>query len=297
MSTLREPWTGQEEGGLFVRRTPGTGAEPAVFVHGLGGSSTNWTDLMGELSPCVDGAAVDLPGFGRSVPAPSYTVGAHARAVVAFLEGQRRGPVHLFGNSLGGAVSIRVAARRPDLVRTLTLISPALPDLRPRRGLDPRLPLLVIPGVSSVVRKRMRAQSPEQRARAVLNLCWGDPTEISPERLAEAAAEVARRDGQAHSGVALAASASALIRSYLVRGRASAWELAGRVTAPTLLVWGDRDRLVDVRLAPRAQAALRGSRLLVLPGVGHVAQMERPQQVATAFLALREDADALGRVR
>jgi pimeloyl-ACP methyl ester carboxylesterase len=61
------------------------------------------------------------------------------------------------------------------------------------------------------------------------------------------------------------------------------------VQAPTLLVWGDQDRLVDVSLAPRAAAAFRDSRLLVLPGVGHVAQLERPEVVARAFLGMREE--------
>ncbi len=118
---------------------PGT-AEPAVFVHGLGGSATNWTDLMDLLAsgpqpaPALAGEAVDLPGFGFS-PAPAdgdYSIDAKARAVIEFIEQRRRWPVHLIGNSLGGSVAVRVAGRRADLVKTLTLISPALPDLRPR---------------------------------------------------------------------------------------------------------------------------------------------------------------------
>jgi pimeloyl-ACP methyl ester carboxylesterase len=64
------------------------------------------------------------------------------------------------------------------------------------------------------------------------------------------------------------------------------------VQAETLIVWGTADRLVSVRVAPRALAAFPHSRLLVLPGVGHVAQMERPETVARAFLALKEDAEA-----
>ena len=123
---LRQPWPGSFAGSLFVRQGP-RGAEPGLFVHGLGGSATNWTDLMELLGDAVDGQALDLPGFGRSAPPADgrYTVGAHARAVVHHLEASRRGPVHLFANSLGGAVSIRVAVDRPDLVRTLTLVSPS----------------------------------------------------------------------------------------------------------------------------------------------------------------------------
>jgi pimeloyl-ACP methyl ester carboxylesterase len=200
--------------------------------------------------------------------------------------------VHLFGNSLGGAVSTQVAARRPDLVRTLTLVSPALPSLRPRRGLDPRLPLLLVPGLSQVLSRRLAEASPEARARAVLELCFGDPSQIPEQRLREAAEEVGRRNGLRHSSDAFAGSLRGLIASYLERGHRNLWQQAAGIRVPTLLVWGTEDRLVDVALAPKALAAFPSSRLLVLPGVGHVAQMERPETVARAFLALREDADA-----
>ena len=60
----------------------------------------------------------------------------------------------------------------------------------------------------------------------------------------------------------------------------------------SLLVWGTQDRLVDVSLAPRALASFPQSRLMVLPDVGHVAQLEQPESVARAFLALREDVAA-----
>lgn len=171
---VRPPWPGREVAGLHVRQGPQSGGEPAVLLHGLGGSATNWTDLVGLLAGQVEAEAPDLPGFGRSAPPADgrYTVGAHARAVVALLQEQARGPVHLFGNSLGGAVANRVAAERPDLVRTLTLISPALPSLSPRRLSDPRLPLLLLPGIGGVITRRLADVDPEQRARAVIELCF-----------------------------------------------------------------------------------------------------------------------------
>jgi pimeloyl-ACP methyl ester carboxylesterase len=68
------------------------------------------------------------------------------------------------------------------------------------------------------------------------------------------------------------------------------------VQAPTLVVWGERDRLISPRLAARTAAAIPGARLLMLPGVGHVAQIEAAETVARAVAALweapqREDAD------
>ncbi|CAA9310292.1 MAG: Putative hydrolase [uncultured Frankineae bacterium] len=287
---LRPVWPGAQVGGLHVRKGP-DGREPGLFVHGLGGSATNWTDLMGLLEGVVDSEAVDLPGFGHSPPPVDgrYTVGAHARAVIGHLERSGRGPVHLFGNSLGGAVSTRVAADRPDLVRTLTLVSPALPVLRRVRGSDPRLPLLLLPGLAGMAVRRLAAQSPERRARAVLELCYGDPSAIAPQRLREAAEEVRRRNGLTHAQDAFTASLRCLVASYVVGGSRSPWARAARVQAPVLLVWGDRDRLVDVSIAPRAARTCPDVRLLVLPGVGHVAQMERPETVARAFLGMLEE--------
>ena len=284
-------WPGEQVGDVHVRRGPRSGGEPALFVHGLGGSATNWTDLMGLLGDRLQGDAVDLPGFGHSPPPQDgrYTVGAHARAVVRLLERQGGRPVHLFGNSLGGAVSTRVAADRPDLVRTLTLVSPALPNLRPTRGSDPRLPLLLLPGLSTLVQRRLADVTPEQRARAVLDLCFADPASIPPQRRAEAVAEVRRRNGLPHTVDAFTLSLRALASSYLVRGPKAVWARVATVQAPTLLVWGALDRLVDVSLAPRAARTFPDARLLVLDDVGHVAQMERPEIVARAFLGMLEE--------
>lgn len=286
-------WPGEQVAGLHVRRGPRGGGEPALFVHGLGGSATNWTDLMGALAGRVEGDAVDLPGFGHSPPPADrrYTVGAHARAVVRLLEHQGRGPVHLFGNSLGGAVATRLASDRPDLVRSLTLVSPALPDLRPKRGSDPRLPLLLMPGLGTLVNRALAQRSPEQRARAVVDLCFADPSAIPAQRLRETVAEVRRRSALPYDGDAFTSSLRGLVGTYLVRGDKALWARAARVQAPTLLVWGALDRLVDVALAPRAAATFPHARLLVLDGVGHVAQMERPELVARAVLGMLEDVE------
>lgn len=73
---------------LFVRRAPRPGAEPAVFVHGLGGASTNWTDLMWLLQHRYDCWAPDLPGFGHSEPPPrdDYSLDSHVHAETRLLE-------------------------------------------------------------------------------------------------------------------------------------------------------------------------------------------------------------------
>ncbi|MFD9791794.1 alpha/beta fold hydrolase [Streptomyces sp. NPDC059070] len=277
---------------LTVRSRPGTrpGLEPALFVHGLGGSSQNWSALMPLLADLVDGEALDLPGFGDSPPPDdgNYSVTGHARAVIRLLDSAGRGPVHLFGNSLGGAVATRVAAVRPDLVRTLTLVSPALPEIRAQRTAWPT-GLLAVPGVAALFTRLTREWTPEDRTRGVMALCYGDPGRVSPEAFRAAVEEMERRLALPYFWDAMARSARGVVDSYTLGGQHGLWRQAERVLAPTLLVYGGRDRLVGHRMARRAAAAFRGSRLLTLPDAGHVAMMEYPEVVAQAFRDLVDD--------
>lgn len=296
VDSTRPPWPGQSvqlgDGATFVRSTPGgPGAEPTLYIHGLGGSSTNWTDLSALLSPWLDGDAMDLPGFGRSDPAPrgGYTLAALSRRASQLIEHRNRGPVHLIGNSLGGAVSVHLAATRPELVRTLTLVSPAMPDLRPRRGSDPLLPLMVLPGASAIAERRLLRMNPRERAQAVINLCFADPSVVPENRLAEAEAEVERRNQLPYAMDAFVRTLRGLIGSYLAPGSGSLWRAASRIQAPTLVIWGRQDRVVDASLAPRVARIIPESRLLVLDQVGHTAQLEKPATVARAVLGMFEE--------
>jgi pimeloyl-ACP methyl ester carboxylesterase len=299
------PWRGPvsrpaADGGIPGTANPGGApVERALYVHGLGGASTNWTDLAALLAVRFEGWALDLPGFGESAP-PSrggYSIRRHVHAVVELLEWVadrpgpgRGGPVHLLGNSLGGLVSLCVAARRPDLVATLTLISPAMPVYRVPAAFDRAITLVLLPGVPALAEKRLAGVSAEQRVRGLVRMCFGDPANIPPARLEEAIEEMRRRDEQSWAGQALTRSLRGLMTSYLRFGRANAWRMARSVRAPALVVWGDRDRLVDPALAPRLASVLPDARLQVQPGIGHLAMLEAPEPTARAVLALAEHA-------
>lgn len=279
---------------LNVRFRPSgiQGRAPALYVHGLGGSSQNWSALMPLLDDLLDGEAVDLPGFGDSPPPDdgNYSVTGHARAVIRFLDAGGRGPVHLIGNSLGGAVATRVAAVRPDLVRTLTLVSPALPELRAQRTAWPTA-MLAVPGVAQLFARLTSEWTAEQRVRGVLSLCYGDPGRVGDEALRAAVEEMERRLRLPYFWDAMARSARGIVDAYTLGGQHNLWRQAERVLAPTLLVYGGRDQLVSYRMARRAAAAFRASRLLTLPEAGHVAMMEYPETVARAVRELIVDHD------
>ncbi|CAL9276075.1 MULTISPECIES: alpha/beta fold hydrolase [Streptomyces] len=277
---------------LTVRSRPPAreGLPPALYVHGLGGSSQNWSALMPLLDGVVDNEALDLPGFGDSPPPDDgdYSITGHARAVIRYLDASGRGPVHLFGNSLGGAVTTRVAAARPDLVRTLTLVSPALPEIRVQRSAVPT-GLLAVPGVAALFTRLTREWTAEQRVRGVTALCYGDPGRVSEEGFRNAVEEMERRLQLPYFWDAMARSARGIVNAYTLGGQHALWRQAERVLAPTLLVYGGRDQLVGYRMAQRAARAFRDSRLLTLPDAGHVAMMEYPETVATAFRELLAD--------
>lgn len=265
-------------------------AEPveatAVLVHGLGGSALNWTDLQPYLSG-VRSVAMDLSGFGYSEPPPDgdYTVAAHAGTVIEVIERLNDGPVHLLGNSMGGAISVVVAARRPDLIRSLTLISPALPQYTAMRG-SIHLPVLALPAVGERLLDKFLQTDPAWRAQGTVDACFADPSRMSAQRMAESVAEVERRDELPHARDAFLKSLRGLLATYRDSSDQRPWRLAEQVACPTLVLHGRRDKLVDAKGADRATRHFNNVRVVVLPDCGHVAMMEHPEEVATFWVDL-----------
>jgi pimeloyl-ACP methyl ester carboxylesterase len=290
--------TGGEKVWLAGPPDSGASAKDLVLcVHGMSGSATNWTDLMAELAPDFDCAAVDLPGSGFSPPprtGAGYRVSALAATVIRLIETLGRGPVHLIGNSMGGSVSVRVAARRPDLVKTLTLISPALPD-RKVRGSVAHFPVLALPFAGEWLVRHYSARFPvENRVAGVYATCFYDPARLHPDRFALDVEALRRRDALSYEATSLARAARTLVLETFRPGPRSLWRAARQVTAPSLVLFGRDDRLVDPRLAARAASTFRDARVEVLPETGHIAQMERPGLVAELFRAIVNEARARG---
>lgn len=267
-------------------RQGGSGGLPVVLVHGLGGSALNWVPLMASLSGQVSALALDLPGFGASPPPRDgdFTPRGHARTVAAAIEEWRRrrgdeGPVHVMGNSMGGAVSVQLAAHRPDLVSSLTLVSPALPSMRVGRG-NAHLPLVAVPGVGESLVRRYAAVPVEQRVQATLDACTTDPRRIPEALRAALVAETAERDELPYATDAFLRSLRGLLASFADRGPGRPWRLARQVRQPVLAIYGEDDILVDPRGAARAAREFPEAEVVLLEDCGHVAQMEHPDLVA-----------------
>jgi pimeloyl-ACP methyl ester carboxylesterase len=286
---------------LSVRLSPGadlsapSGRPWAVMVHGLGGSSLNWLELMLDMKDDFDAVAVDLPGFGASPPPRDgdYHPRGHARAVTELIERLVSGdadsgapgsgrPVHLFGNSLGGNVAVHIAAARPDLIASLTLIGPALPARRITRS-TMHMPVIAIPGVGERLVTRYLQLPVDRRVDDTIRSVYGDPQKMSAQRRELTVEEARRRDDLTYTADATLSSLRGLLATYADPGPRRPWRLAERVTCPTLAIYGQRDQLVDAKAAHRVTRHFADAHVLVIPDSGHVAMMEHPTEVAQAW--------------
>jgi pimeloyl-ACP methyl ester carboxylesterase len=271
--------------GLFVHTlewdgTAGGTDHPGVLlVHGLGGSTSNWSAVGPELAARLGTTvtAIDLAGFGRTRPdGRPASLGTNGRLLEAFA--RDRGPFVVMGNSMGGALAVGLAARHPELVSALVLVNPAVPRPRRNRRNVVRAARLAAMGVPQLGRPimegRARALGPTRLVDQTLRVVMHDTARLDPEIRAEMIVQAEERVGYPESSRAYAQAAGSLFR-YLAQPMRD--DLAA-VHSPTLLLHGAQDRLVPVSFA-RAVAARRPDwQFVVFDECGHVPMLEYPDR-------------------
>lgn len=258
---------------------------PLVCVHGLGGSALNWIAVGTELAAHHRVLALDLRGFGRTPLGAGTRLRDNERLLDLFLREVAGRPATLVGNSMGGLLSVRHAAKHPDTVRNLVLVDPALPWRRQRALNAPMYAFfiaLLTPGLGDrAVYTRMRRLGPERVVTTALRIVCADPQRI-PDDVMRAHVELERhRLGSPSSRRAFAQASRSLLWA-LARGADS--RIYGQVRAPVLVLHGDSDRLVP---AGNSQQIGRrfGWRVEVLPRVGHVPMLEAPDDFVRVVLS------------
>ena len=263
-----------------------------VLVHGLGGSCLNWCLLAPHLVTRARVVALDLAGFGLTHPrGRSTTVQANAALLDRFLRTVVGAPAILVGNSMGGMVSILESARHPEAVAGLVLVDPSVPPV-PGDPVDPVVAAAfagyAVPFLAERRLARHRARvTPRQAVQEMLDLCLVDPSVFPEDLFAASVALVVERSAMPGLDKAFLAAARSLVRVNAL-GWPYRKAMAG-VSAPVLLVHGERDRLVPVRAARRVARHNPGWRLVTLPGIGHTPQLEAPEAVAGHILAWLDD--------
>ena len=223
----------------------GEGPEAVVLLHGLSGSSRWWARNIPALAASHRVAVPDVIGFGRSRhPGPLPDVPGLSEALAQWIASIGHDGVHLVGHSMGGHISVHLAARHPELVRRLALVDAAgIP-----RPLTPR----------NVARFAYEVAPPRR---------WGDPTFL-PVIL----------------GDALSAGPVTILRSLRHILRDDVRPLLSSVRAPTLVLWGRHDTIIPLEHARVFRERIEGARLLVLEDAFHNPMVDRPADFNTALL-------------
>ncbi|HEV2035091.1 MAG TPA: alpha/beta hydrolase [Candidatus Dormibacteraeota bacterium] len=254
---------------------------PLLMVHGLGGNALNWMAVGPGLSTHHRALAIDLTGFGQTpLFHRSAAVGANARLVHMFIEQVLSEPAILMGNSMGGHIAIVEAADHPRWVKALVLVDPAIPGvrmIRPQAGLLGVAAALSIPGLAEMVLdRRVRELGAERLVKQTIDVVAADPTRIDPSVI-RAHVELTRERanlGRQYSRAFLQATRSLGLRMADPRF----WTKVRKISAPTLVVHGDLDRLIPVSAARDLVRRRPDWTLEVFEGVGHVPMMETPEQ-------------------
>src|ERR1022692_1721330 len=262
-----------------------------VCVHGLGGSAVNWAAIAPPLTRRSRLLAPDLAGHGLTQSAGRGTDVVSNRAMLhRFIESVPAGaagragpasPVILMGNSMGGMISLLEASAAPGAVAGLLLVDPALPFVpaRPDPVVAAMFALYATPGLNRVLMRRRRGVTPEKLVDRIMSLCCADASRI-PADVVALHVEVARqRAAFPDTGQDFTAAMRSVIATLGRRGQAYRRGIRS-ITCPVLLLHGSRDRLVPVAAALAAVRANPSWSLVVLPGVGHVPQLEASQESA-----------------
>ncbi|MDI9917884.1 alpha/beta hydrolase [Rhodococcus sp. IEGM 1379] len=270
-------------------------ATPIVLVHGLGGSHLNWVRVAPLLAEHTRVYALDLAGFGLTQANGRQTgIPANTALLNAFIDTVVDRPVILFGNSMGGMVSALATHARPDSVAGLVLVDPALP--LPIRIPDPvvaaqflvySLPYL---GEQALGLGR-RAMTDQQLSEQMTNLCFSDPTRADADVLAAGAELSAIRRNFPGQDLEFLQAARSLLTT-LARPREYRKALRN-ITVPTLLMHGERDRLVSVAAAHSAAAAHPDWTTIILGDTGHTPQLEMPDEFNRHALAWLSHTDLI----
>ncbi len=250
---------------------------PLLFLHGLSGSWPNWLEQLPLFASTRRVIAVDLPGFGHSpMPSEPISISGYARTIDALLDTLDVDAAAVVGNSMGGFVSAELAINFPQRVERLVLVSPAGLSTYNHRGGTRALPGLRRAERAIVAYAGWIAAHADTVARrpglrnATLGLVTAHPSRLP----GPVAAEQVRGAGKPGFLEALQANLNYDFRHRL-----------GEIVCPTLIVWGDRDRVITPRDADVYAELIPGSRKVIFEDTGHMAMLERP----ATFNALLRD--------
>jgi pimeloyl-ACP methyl ester carboxylesterase len=242
-------------------------SEPIIFIHGLSGCWQNWLEQVPHFARDRRVIAVDLPGFGHSeMPAEQISMSGYADAIDALMTELGADTAQIVGNSMGGFIGAELAIKHPARVERLVLVAAAglsIESIRTQRshGLRHRAENVVFFSLGNLAARSHQVALRPRLRHALLLLVAAHPSKL-PGPLA---AQQVLGSGKPGFSDALEAMCRYPLRERLEK-----------IACPTLIVWGDKDRLVPPKDASVFEQLIPGSRKIVYGDTGHVTMMERP---------------------
>jgi pimeloyl-ACP methyl ester carboxylesterase len=249
--------------------------DPLVLLHGLGGSKISWLPLLPILAMEHRVIVPDFPGHGESEKpkGAEYTPRYYAHVIRLLMDGVGIERASIVGNSMGGRVGLEMALRSPRRVRALALLDPAVPGLRWR----------YVMGFTRIVPTEFGSMPLPMRRRWMemgVKRLFADASQLPPEAVQTAADEFLRVYADPAARMAFFAS----LRHIVTERPGPFFASMRRVRQPTLVLFGDKDRLVPPRLGSELALHLPDAELHFLLNVGHVPQFEATQQTLDLLL-------------
>jgi len=253
--------------GLRYVYLEGGQGEPLLLLHGFGANKDSFTTVARFLTPHYRVVMPDQVGFGESAhpPQADYSPPAQARRLHALIQALGFKTIHVGGNSMGGQIAMTYAALFPMEVSSLWLLDPAGVWSAPRSEVGK---IIAETGRNPLVVKS------EDDFAALVALLMNKPPFI-PGFMAE----VMARERIANYDLEL--------RIFRQIAADSVERRVSGLGTPTLIVWGDRDRLLNVASAEVLRKLMPNSRVIVMHEVGHIPMIERPRESAADYLTFR----------
>lgn len=247
---------------------------PVYLLHGLGGTKVSWMPLLESLGRTRTVIAPDFPGHGESdKPKAEYSAAYYADIVRKLMDALGSGPGVMIGNSMGGRVALEMAVRYPKRVTGLATLGAAVPGIRWRY-------LLGITRLAPTEIARLPFPLRERWMQYSIRRLFARPDRLPEVAFLAGADEFIRVYRSPRARVAFWAS----LQQIVLERPEEFWPRLRRIKAPALILHGDHDRLVPLRLANRLAEAMPDAEFRVLPDVGHVPQFEAPLTTRTAVL-------------
>jgi pimeloyl-ACP methyl ester carboxylesterase len=247
----------------------GTGGTPILLLHGFDSSVLEFRRLLPLLAKQNDAWAVDLLGFGFTdrPAAVSFSPIAIKTHLYAFWQTLIAQPMILVGASMGGAVAIDFTLTYPEAVQKLVLIDSAGFAAGPAMG------KFLVPPLGYLATAFLRSPKVRQR---ISRDAYHDPSFASVDAQQCAALHLQHPDWQ-----------QALIAFTRSGGYPSFRNQLAQIEQPTLILWGESDRILGTADAANLAAAIAHSHLIWIKHSGHVPHLEQPQVTAEHILAFR----------